>query len=127
MERVRGIGGVFFKANDAQALSAWYAKHLGVPVEAYGGASFRWRECENEGSEGMTLWSPFPADTNYFAPSTAPFMISFRVDNLERMLAQLRAAGIEVDGKTLDSEYGRFGWLVDPEGNRVELWEPARA
>jgi predicted enzyme related to lactoylglutathione lyase len=127
MERVRGIGGVFFKANDPKALAAWYARHLGVPVEAYGGASFRWRECEQPGSEGMTSWSPLPADTSYFAPSKASFMINFRVENLERMLVQLRDAGVEVDAKIDDSEYGRFGWCIDPEGNRVELWEPPRS
>ena len=126
MERVKGIGGVFFKANDPKALSAWYAKHLGVPVDAYGGASFPWRQCELPGNEGATIWSPFPADTSYFAPSKAPFMINFRVESLDRMLVQLRAAGVEVDAKIDESEHGRFGWFIDPEGNRVELWEPPR-
>lgn len=127
MERVRGIGGIFFKANDPKALSAWYAQHLGVPVEAYGSATFKWSEDAQPGAQGVTLWSPFPADTNYFAPSKAPFMINFRVDNLERMLVQLRTAGVEVDAKVDESEYGRFGWCIDPEGNRVELWEPPRS
>lgn len=127
MERVRGIGGVFFKAKDPKALSAWYAQHLGLPVEAHGGATFRWRECEQPGSEGATVWSPFPADTSYFAPSEAPFMVSFRVDDLDRMLAQLRAAGASVDDEVDDSAYGRFGWFLDPEGNRVELWQPPRS
>jgi predicted enzyme related to lactoylglutathione lyase len=116
MERVRGIGGIFFKANDPKALAEWYGKHLGVPVEPYGGATFN--------GAGTTIWSPFPADTKYFAPSTSPFMINFRVESLDRMLAQLRAAGVEVDEKTDESEYGKFGWFIDPEGNRVELWEP---
>jgi predicted enzyme related to lactoylglutathione lyase len=127
MERVRGIGGIFFKANDPKALAEWYAKHLGVPVEAYGGATFKWREHEKPGTEGTTIWSPFPADTTYFAPSKSSFMINFRVDDLDAMLAQLRAAGVEVDPKTDSSEYGKFGWILDPEGNRVELWEPPRA
>lgn len=121
MERVRGIGGIFFKANDPKALAEWYQKHLGVPVEAYGGATFR-----EPAGEATTIWSPFPADTTYFAPSKSPFMINFRVESLERMLAQLRAAGVEIDPKTDDSEYGKFGWIIDPEGNRVELWEPPR-
>jgi predicted enzyme related to lactoylglutathione lyase len=121
MERVKGIGGIFFKANDPKGLSEWYAKHLGVPVEPYGGASFR------ESGEATTIWSPFPADTTYFAPSKSPFMINFRVESLDRMLAQLRAAGVEVDPKTDASEYGKFGWFLDPEGNRVELWEPPRS
>lgn len=123
MQRVKGIGGVFFKARDKQALAAWYRDHLGVPLEDWGGAVFRWRELDPDG-DAATVWSPFAADTSYFAPSTAPFMINFRVDDLDAMLAQLRAAGAQVGDKLEESELGRFGWVVDPEGNKLELWQP---
>jgi len=120
MERVRGIGGIFFKARDKAALEAWYRDHLGVPVEKWGGASFVWHE-HDAGGKASTAWSPFAADAKYFPNS---FMINFRVDNLDAMLAQLRAMGDAVDEKIDDSEYGRFGWVTDPEGNRIELWQP---
>lgn len=124
MERVRGIGGIFFKARDPKALARWYADHLGVPVDpAWGGAVMRWREDDARG-DAFTVWNPFPASTAYFAPSHASFMVNFRVDDLDAMLAQLRAAGADVDDKVEDSEFGRFGWVMDPEGNRVELWQP---
>jgi predicted enzyme related to lactoylglutathione lyase len=123
MERVRGIGGVFFKAKDPQALARWYADHLGLPVEGAGGASFRWKDDDLDGN-ATTVWSPFALDSSYFAPSTKPFMLNFRVKNLDRMLGQLREAGAAVDPKIEESAYGRFGWVMDPEGNRVELWEP---
>lgn len=116
MEKVRGIGGVFFKSKDPKALARWYAEHLGVPLEDWGGAVFK--------GEGTTVWNAFSADTTYFAPSTAPFMINFRVDNLDAMLAQLRSLGDTVDDKIEDSDFGRFGWVMDPDGNRIELWQP---
>lgn len=117
MERVLGIGGVFFKANDPKALGAWYAEHLGIPVDpTYGGAIFE--------GEGQTVWTPFAADTQHFAPSEKPFMLNFRVKDLRAMLAQLRAGGVIVDDKVDESEFGAFGWFMDPEGNRVELWQP---
>ena len=119
MEKVAGIGGIFFKASDPKALQAWYAANLGLPVDENGTIVF-------EGSEGQTVWSLFPRDTTYFAPSTAPFMVNYRVTNLEAMLAQLRAAGARVDEKIDSSEFGKFGWALDPEGNRIELWEPPR-
>ena len=125
MQRVRGIGGVFFKARDRAALAAWYRDHLGVPVEDWGGARFVW--AEHDPADACTVWNPFAADTAYFAPSQASFMFNFRVDDLDAMLAQLRAAGAEVDERIEDSEYGRFGWVMDPEGNRVELWQPPPA
>lgn len=126
MERVRGIGGIFFKSKDPKALSRWYAEHLGVPSETWGGAMFKWRDHEGEGQDAYTLWSPFSADTKYFEPSPAPFMINFRVDDLDRMLEQLRRNGIPVDERREESEFGRFGWVMDPEGNRIELWEPPK-
>jgi catechol 2,3-dioxygenase-like lactoylglutathione lyase family enzyme len=118
MERVTGIGGIFFKSPDPKALTAWYQQHLGVEPGWECGAQFKWD------GPGSTIWSPFMAETTYFAPSRAPFMINFRVANLARMLEQLRAGGVEVDAKTDESEYGKFGWCMDPDGNRVELWEP---
>ena len=118
-----GIGGVFFKARDKAALSAWYRDHLGVPVESWGGASFSW--CDHDpGQDAVTVWSPFEATTTYFEPSSAPFMINFRVRDLDAMLSQLREAGCDVDDRIEDSEFGRFGWVMDPEQNRIELWQP---
>ena len=121
-KRVTGIGGIFFKANDPKALGAWYREHPGVNVEAWGGAIFRWAD-DNAGA-GMTTWSPFSADTTYFAPSTASFMVNFRVHDVRALVAALRAEGCDVDEKIEESEYGTFGWVMDPEGNRIELWQP---
>ena len=123
MERVRGIGGVFFKSKDPKALARWYQEHLGVEVEDWGGGSFKWALHDLRGT-ASTVWSPFAADTSYFAPSTASFMINYRVDDLDAMLAQLRAAGVQVDDKVEDSEFGRFGWAFDCDGNKLELWQP---
>jgi predicted enzyme related to lactoylglutathione lyase len=123
MERVTGIGGVFFKARDSQALGEWYRTHLGIDVQDWGGAAFSWGEGSDE-PKGVTIWTPFKGDTRYFEPSTASFMLNYRVRDLDAMLAQLRAAGVQVDDKVEDSEYGRFGWAMDPEGNRLELWQP---
>jgi predicted enzyme related to lactoylglutathione lyase len=119
MPQVTGIGGIFFRSNDPQALAAWYAEKLGIPVEpSFGGAIFRWQE------GGSTVWSAFAEDTDYFGRRTQGFMINYRVDDLDAMLAQLRDAGVAVDDKVQDDGYGRFGWATDPEGNRFELWEP---
>lgn len=123
MEKVTGIGGIFFKSSDPKALSEWYKEHLGFDVSNWGGATFTWGG-EGDDAKGMTLWTPFKADTKYFEPSTAPFMLNYRVRDLDAMLAQLRAAGVQVDEKVDDSEYGRFGWGMDPDGNRFELWQP---
>ena len=119
MTGVTGIGGVFFKAEDPKALLAWYAEHLGVPVDAEGYVVFRWAE------EGTTTWAPFPADTKYFGEAGARFMINYRVEDLDATLTRLREEGVEVDAETAEHEYGRFGWAHDPEGNRIELWQPA--
>ncbi len=124
-ERVTGIGGVFFKAKDPEALSAWYREKLGVPVTAGAEYSlFEWRERDDPKRAGTTVWSLFSSGTTYFAPSQASFMINYRVRNLDRMLAQLRALGVSVDQKVADDFNGRFAWVMDPEGNRIELWEP---
>ncbi len=124
MKRVTGIGGIFFKANDAAALTAWYRKHLGIDVQEWGGCPFSWRTEDNPDGVGTTIWSVMGADTDYFAPSRSTFMINYRVADLHALLATLKAEGCDVDPKTQDSEYGKFGWVMDPEGNRIELWEP---
>ena len=122
MKRVTGIGGIFFKAKNPAALGAWYRDHLGLDVTDWNGVVFGWG---GDGSPpGMTLWSPFAADTTYMAPSTASFMINFRVADLDGLLAALRIEGCDVIDKTETSEQGKFGWVLDPEGNKVELWEP---
>ncbi len=120
MQRVTGIGGIFFKAKDPDAMRAWYRDRLGIDIQDWGGASF-------DDAGGSTAWSLFPADTGYFAPSTAPFMVNYRVADLDALLAALRSEGCDVDPKTQDEGYGKFGWVMDPEGNRVELWEPAKS
>jgi predicted enzyme related to lactoylglutathione lyase len=124
LKRVTGIGGIFFKSKDPKALGEWYRAHLGLNVEAWGGVVFPWVTSENPTGIGTTIWTPFKDDTSYFAPSTASFMINFRVQDLHSLLAALRAEGCDVDAKVEESEYGKFGWVQDPEGNRIELWQP---
>ena len=124
MKRVTGIGGVFFKTQDPEKLKRWYQQHLGIIPDSDGYVSFRWREKDDPERVGYTAWSPFAQDTRYFDPSTKPFMINYRVADLHRLLEQLREEGVQVDDHVEESEYGRFGWIMDPEGNRVELWEP---
>jgi len=124
MERVRGVGGVFFRCENPAALQGWYVEHLGLEPDDDGYIQFRWQDGETPERPGRTIWAPFPADTTYLGSPGAPFMINYRVDNLDRMLDQLRAAGCPVDDRTETSEFGRFGWATDPEGNRFELWEP---
>ncbi len=126
MKRVTGIGGIFFKANDPDKLRDWYRMHLGIECEKEGGAIFRWRKADEPKSERCTVWSPFPADTDYFAPSNKPFMINLRVENLDEVLTQLKREGVEVDSKVESYDYGKFGWIMDLEGNRIELWEPKK-
>ena len=123
MKRVIGIGGVFIKAKDPEALRAWYQKHLGLEPDAYGGVVFQCPESEPERQTAQTVWSLFPSDTKYFDPSSAPFMINYRVENLAALCEVLRSEGVAVEEKTEDYEYGRFAWIMDPEGNRIELWE----
>lgn len=123
MKRVTGIGGIFFKAKDPKALGDWYRKHLGMNVEEWGGVAFSWSDDPSAGT-GTTIWSPFNHDTDYFEPSTAPFMINFRVADLHGLLAALRAEGCDVQGGVNESDFGKFGYVIDPEGNKLELWEP---
>ncbi|HEY0528722.1 MAG TPA: VOC family protein [Gemmatimonadaceae bacterium] len=124
MKRVTGIGGIFFKAKDAPALHAWYKRHLGIDVQDWGGASFTWADAEGKPVAGTTAWLINSAESKQFAPSTASFMVNYRVDNLDDLLDALREEGCNVLDKTDNSEYGKFGWVIDPEGNKVELWEP---
>ena len=124
MRRVTGIGGVFFHAKDPVALRAWYKEHLGIDVQAWGGAAFEWVDSAGSPTRGSTAWLIDAAGNDHFAPSSAPFMINYRVENLETLLQALRAEGCNVLEKTEDSEFGNFGWVVDPEGNKVELWQP---
>jgi predicted enzyme related to lactoylglutathione lyase len=124
MKRVTGIGGIFFKSSDPKSLGAWYKTHLGIDVEDWGGASFQWKGPDNPEGGGTTVWSPFAADTKYFDPSPAAFMINYRVEDLDALLAVLRAEGVQVDEKVDESEFGKFGWVIDPDGNKLELWQP---
>lgn len=120
MKRVTGLGGIFIKTPDSNALKSWYAEHLGITTDEYG-ATFSWRK-EN-GQKGYTVWSLFNEHTEYFKPSTQPFMINFRVDNLEELLKVLKEEGVQVVGEMEVFEYGKFGWIMDPDGNKIELWE----
>ncbi len=130
MKRVTGIGGIFFKSENPKQLYEWYEKHLGIQREPHGqGASFHWLEpsapgATEPGPEGVTAWSIFPHTTKYLGAGKANFMINYRVDNLDALLEDLKKAGIEIDPHREDADYGRFAWITDPDGNRVELWEP---
>ncbi len=124
MEKVRGIGGIFMKGNNPEGLSQWYADHLGIPLDEWGGSSLPWRHAD--GTEEMTIWSVFKQDTEYLKPSDHDFMINYIVDDLDAMLAQLREKGATVVGEAEESEFGRFGWVMDPEGHKIELWQPPR-
>jgi len=130
--RVTGVGGFFFKAENPAKLADWYRAHLGIALVAAGKGehapqfySFRWREKDHPDTIGATAFSIFPVTTKHFEPSTASFMMNFRVANLEQLLAQLKQEGVKVDDKIEgDESNGKFGWAMDPEGNRIELWEP---
>jgi len=118
MAKVVGVGGIFLKAQDPKALSAWYATHLGIEVQ-YGGLVF-----DGPGAAGLTMFSHFPLDTKYFGDGPQQVMINLRVDDLDQLVAQLTEAGVRIDPKRDDTDYGRFAWIWDLEGNRVELWQP---
>ncbi len=124
MRGVTGIGGVFFKSTDPEELVAWYQEHLGIQLREDGSVDFEWRERNAPHEVGYTVWAPFREDTTYFNPSEKSFMINFRVADLDSLLRQLQEEGVVVDDRVEDTPYGRFGWIMDPEGNRVELWEP---
>lgn len=127
MKRVTGIGGIFFKGQNAEQLREWYRAHLGIEADGSSGYAFEWRERDAPEKVGQTVWSIFNDQTKYFEPSKSSFMINYRVDDLDAVLAELRAEGVEVDDKTDESEYGKFGWIMDPDGNRIELWEPPKS
>ena len=120
-KRVTGIGGFFFKTKDPDYIKSWYKKHLGIPTDNYGW-SFWWKDAE--GKDCMTQWSPFKEDTEYFDPSEKQFMMNYRVENLYELLEVLKSEGVTVIGKVEEYDYGKFGWIWDPEGNKIELWEP---
>lgn len=124
MKRVTGVGGIFFQAKDAPSLQAWYKRHLGIDVQAWGGTAFPWSDDEGKPVSGQTVWSIHSEKGNAFAPSTAPFMINYRVEDLHALIKILKEEGCQVLEKVDDSEYGKFGWVIDPEGNKVELWQP---
>lgn len=124
MKRVTGIGGIFFKAKDPVALRAWYKQHLGIDVQEWGGAAFPWTDAAGNSANGTTAWSINAADDQSFAPSASTFMVNYRVEDLVALLQALRDEGCNVLENMDDSEYGRFGWVMDPEGNKVELWQP---
>lgn len=122
IKRVTGIGGVFIKAKDPAKLRAWYKTHLGIDVKTWGGTSFRWVDAAGVHSNGTTAW--FVGDGSNFAPSEASYMIDYRVADLHGLLKLLREEGCQVLDKVEESDYGIFGWVMDPEGNKVELWQP---
>jgi predicted enzyme related to lactoylglutathione lyase len=125
MKRVTGIGGIFFKSDDPEKLYQWYEKHLGIERESGGtAAAFEWRDIHDAEKKGRTVWSIFPRATKYFHPSRSSFMINYRVEDLERFLKLLKEEGVEIDPHREDYDYGRFAWIMDPDGNRIELWEP---
>ena len=124
-KRVTGIGGIFFKSENPDQTKEWYNKHLGLETDQYG-CLFKWRDYETK-EAGTTQWSVFKKDTDYFGSSDKEFMMNYRVENLVELLEVLRKEGVEVIGKMEEYEYGKFGWILDPEGRKIELWEPVDA
>jgi catechol 2,3-dioxygenase-like lactoylglutathione lyase family enzyme len=124
MKRVRGIGGIFFKSENPEALRAWYARHLGIVSEGDAGTMFPWNQPDSPAKDNCTAWCIFPATTTYFGESKAAAMVNYVVDDLRATLKALRDEGVWVDPKVEEYDYGRFGWIMDPDGNRIELWEP---
>ena len=123
MKKVTGLGGIFFKTPDSQATSAWYRDRLGLPIEAWGGSVLHWRHLDDAEERGYTVWSPFALDADKFDPSEQPFMVNYRVADLVALLAELREAGVEVVGELEEHENGKFAWIMDPDGRKLELWE----
>jgi catechol 2,3-dioxygenase-like lactoylglutathione lyase family enzyme len=121
--RIAGIGGVFFKSDDRKRLCEWYGEHLGIDAGEHG-AMFPWRSQADPSREHVTVWSVFPASSTYFEPSAAGFMINYIVEDLDALLGRLAEKGVRIDPKREDHDYGRFAWIYDPDGNKIELWEP---
>ena len=121
--RILGIGGVFFKSANQQQIREWYGKHLGL-ADKGSGVMMPWREKDNPEKEHMTVWTVFPANTKYFEPSQAAFMVNYIVDDLDALLERLQKEGVKIDPKRQDEDYGRFAWIYDPDGNKIELWQP---
>lgn len=119
--RVTGLGGFFFKTKDPNKLKEWYNNHLGLNTDQYG-CTFWWKD--KEGNDCSTQWSPMNESTKYFEPSKSSFMMNFRVENLVSLLEILKKEGVTVVGEIEEYEYGKFGWILDPDGNKLELWEP---
>lgn len=124
MKRVTGLGGVFFKAENVPAMREWYTKHLDIPTEEGGYGLFWWRDDAEPGKRGSTTWSLFKDTTEYFQPSNASFMINYRVNNLDELIETLKNEGVTIVGGIDEYDYGKFAWILDPEGNKIELWEP---
>jgi len=120
MAKITGLGGIFFKARDPKALAAWYRDTLGFDVEDWGGARLK----RGADAPPFAVWAPFDAGTTYFAPSTQPFMVNFAVDDLDGFVAALKAKGVEPLGRDDSDPSGKFAWIADPEGNKLELWQP---
>ncbi|MDH5269407.1 MAG: VOC family protein [Candidatus Krumholzibacteria bacterium] len=127
LTRVTGIGGIFFKSDNPKDLMDWYRKHLGIETDSSGGWTFTWREKRKSSRIGCTVFSPFERATEYFEPSEEPYMFNFRVADLDGLLKALRRAGVHVIDKVEEHSYGKFGWIIDPEGRKIELWEPPDA
>ena len=123
MKKVTGIGGVFFKSKDPKQITEWYQKHLGLNTNPYG-ASFEWYEAPDSNRKAQTQWTPFPETTKYFAPSDKDFMINYRVENLEALVEELKKENVTIVDKIETYDYGKFIHILDPEGNKIELWEP---
>jgi len=122
MEKVTGIGGIFFKCKDPKAVNEWYEKHLGFETSPYG-TSFEWLQADDSTKKGLTQWSPFAETSKYFEPSTKDFMINYRVTNIEALVAQLKTEGVIILDQIEDSDYGKFVHILDVEGNKIQLWE----
>ena len=123
MKKVTGIGGVFFKCENPKGMNEWYTKNLGLPMSDYG-ATFDWRQADDPSKKGSTTWSTFPQDTKYFNPSTRPFMINYRVENIAALVDELKKDSVTIIDEIAEYDYGKFVHILDPEGNIIELWEP---
>jgi len=122
--RILGIGGIFFKSANRDQMREWYSKHLGL-ADKGGGMMLPWRDHDDPKKEHVTVWSVFPASTNYFDPGHASFMVNYIVDDMDALLERLKAEGVKIDDKRMNESYGKFAWIYDLDGNKIELWEPA--